>query len=181
LIEDSKSLFVAKVKSNQKGLFTLIKEIEESSSIDSHFFSEVKQSGEIIQRSVFVYSNCIYPWNGVFIHSVIRVDKRIDDGDISTHYYISNETNSAEVFLEKILQEWSVETMHFYKDTALKEDQCKTNKGAFALSVLRSFVINILHLNKVKNISRKITDTTYDLTQALTLCSMVKLEYGFIK
>ncbi len=48
--------------------------------------------------------------------------------------------------------------MHFYKDCALGEDSCKTNKGAFALSILRSFVINILHLNKVKNIARQIND-----------------------
>ncbi|SFQ02487.1 hypothetical protein SAMN05216234_1881, partial [Hydrogenimonas thermophila] len=32
--------------------------------------------------------------------------------------------------------------------------------------ILRSFVINILHLNKVENIGRKIVETTYDLTEA---------------
>jgi hypothetical protein len=70
--------------------------------------------------------------------------------------------------------------MHFYKDCALGEDSCKTNKGAFSLSILRSFVINILHLNKVKNISRKITENTYSLAEALVLLSMVRLEYGII-
>jgi hypothetical protein len=174
-------LFVAKVKGNQKDLLNLAKEIEESSSIDSHFCNEVKQSNELIERNVYVYSNCTFPWNGVFIKSVIRVDKIVDCGPTSTHYYISNEVNGAEIFLEKILQEWSVETMHFYKDTSLQEDKCKTNEGAFSLSVLRSFVINILHLNKVENISRKITDTTYDFTETLMLFSMVRLEYGIVK
>ena len=159
----------------------MVKEIEEASSIDSHFESEIKQSNNLIQRNIFVYNNCIYPWDGIFIHSVIRVDKIINGGKTNTQYYISNDDNSAEVFLEKILQEWSVETMHFYKDTSLQEDSCEINKGAFALSILRSFVVNILHLNKVKNISRKITDTTYDLAEALMLFSMVKLEYGIIK
>jgi len=70
--------------------------------------------------------------------------------------------------------------MHFYKDTALQEDKCKVNKGAFSLSILRSIVVNILHLNKVKNIGRKIVDTTQSLAEALMLFSMVKLEYGFI-
>lgn len=128
-----------------------------------------------------MYSDCVYSWSGIFIHSLIRVDKSIDGTDVSTHYYISNDTNSAEVFLEKILQEWSVETMHFYKDTALQEDGCKTNEGAFTLSILRSIVINILHLNKVKDINRKITDATYDLVEALTLSSMIRLKYGIIK
>ncbi len=174
-------MFVAKVKSNQKGLLALCKEIEVSSSIDSHLSSKIKQSSERIRRDVFVYSDCVYSWSGVFIHSVIRVDKSIDGADVSTHYYVSNDTNSAEVFLERILQEWSVETMHFYKDTALQEDGCKTNKGGFSLSILRSIVVNILHLNKVKVISRKITDATYDLVEALTLSSMTRLKYGIIK
>lgn len=109
------------------------------------------------------------------------MDKYVNEGETQTHYYISNENNTAECFLKKILQEWSVETMHFYKDTALNEDKCKINKGAFSLSILRSIVINILHLNKVKIIGRKIREATYDLSEALTLLSMVKLEYGFIK
>ena len=59
--------------------------------------------------------------------------------------------------------------------------RCKTNKGAFSLSILRSFVINILHLNKIENISRKITDTTYDFAETLMLFSMVRLDYGIVK
>ena len=142
---------------------------------------EVKQSNDWIERNIYVYSNCIYPWDGVFIHSVIRVDKIVNCRETVTHYYISNDTDSAESFLQKILQEWSVETMHFYKDTALNEDRCKINKGAFSFSILRSIVINILHLNKVQNIGRKIVDTTQNLAEALTLFSMVRLKYGFIK
>ncbi len=142
---------------------------------------EIKQSNDFIQRNIYVYQNCIYPWDGVFIHSVIRVDKIVNCKETKTHYYISNDRDSAESFLQKILQEWSVETMHFYKDTALNEDRCKINKGAFSFSILRSIVINILHLNKVQNIGRKIVDTTQNLAEALMLFSMVRLEYGFIK
>jgi hypothetical protein len=159
----------------------LAKEIEEVSSIDSSFQMEVKQSNDLIQRNIYVYKNCIYPWESIFIHSVIRVDKIVNCKETTTHYYISNDTDSAESFLQKILQEWSVETMHFYKDTALDEDRCKINKGAFSLSILRSIVLNILHLNKVQNIGRKIVDTTQDLAEALMLFSMVRLEYGFVK
>lgn len=110
---------------------------------------------------------------------MIRVDKIINCTETSTHYYISNDTDTAESFLKKILQEWSVETMHFYKDTALQEDKCKTNKGAFSLSILRSIVINILHLNRIENIGREIVNTTQNLAEALMLFSMIKLEYGF--
>ncbi len=71
--------------------------------------------------------------------------------------------------------------MHFYKDCALHEDKCKVHKGAFALSVLRSIVIDILHLNKVKNIAGKIIDAKYDLAEALQLISMIKLQCGLVK
>jgi len=158
----------------------LAKEIEEASSIDSDFQQLVKQSNDEIQRNIYVYSNCMYPWNGISIRSVIRVDKIVNCGKTTTHYYISNDIDNAQSFLKKILQEWSVETMHFYKDTALEEDSCKTNKGAFSLSILRSIVLNILHLNKVQNIGRKIVDTTQNLAEALMLFSMVRLEYGMV-
>ena len=70
--------------------------------------------------------------------------------------------------------------MHFYKDTALDEDRCKINKGAFSFSVLRSIVLNILHLNKIQNIGRKIVDTTQNLAEALMLFSLLRLEYGLV-
>jgi len=142
---------------------------------------EIKQSNDFIQRNIYVYKNCIYPWEGIFIRSVIRVDKIVNCKETTTHYYISNDTDNAESFLQKILQEWSVETMHFYKDTALNEDRCKINKGAFSFSILRSIVINILHLNQVQNIGREIVNTTQNLAEALMLFSMVRLEYGLIK
>lgn len=134
----------------------------------------------MIERQIFVYSSFTFPWSGIFISSVIRVDKSLNGGEWTTQYYISNDRGDAAYFLQKILQKWSVETMHFYKDCALYEDKCKVHNGAFALSVLRSFVINILHLNQIKNIAGKIVDATYSLAEALALISMVKLQYGFI-
>jgi len=39
-------------------------------------------------------------------------------------------------------------------------------------------VTNILHLNKVQNIARQIVKNRYCLVEALSLLSMVRLEYG---
>ena len=168
------------MKKNQKSLLKTVKEVEVSSEINSHYSTQIQQSGDTIEREVIVYNNFIFPWSGVAIHTVIRVEKSVNGEEWQTHYFISNDRGDAQYFLKKILQEWSVETMHFYKDCALGEDRCKTNKGAFALSILRSFVINILHLNKVKNIARQITNNTYSLDEALVLLSLVRLEYGII-
>jgi len=157
----------------------MIKEVEISSEISSHYSSQIGQGGDTIEREIFVYNNFTFPWGGIFIHTIIRIDKSVNGKEWKTHYYISNDRGNAQYFLEKVLQEWSVETMHFYKDCALGEDACKTNKGAFSLSILRSIVINILHLNQVKNIARQITINRYSLTDALALFSFVRLEYGF--
>lgn len=149
--------------------------------INSHHIERQKQSGDWIERHIFVYNNLTFPWRGIFISTIIRIDKSVNGGEWTTQYYISNDRGDGAYFLQKILQKWSVETMHFYKDCALYEDKCKVHKGAFALSILRSFVLNILHLNQVKNIAGKVVDATYSLAEALSLISMVKLRYGFIK
>ena len=180
-IQESNSLFIAPVKGNQSSLVSLVNEVEASSEIGSHHSDSINQSGDTIKREVFIYNSFPFPWSGVFINTVIRIDKLVNDGEWTTQYYISNDRGNAKYFLEKILQEWSVETMHFYKDCALYEDKCKVHKGAFSLSVLRSIVLNILHLNQIKNIAGKVVDATYDLAEALSLVSMVRLTYGFIR
>lgn len=174
-------MFIAPVKGNQATLEELVHEVEASSEISFHYFNSINQSGDLIERDIFVYNSFPFSWEGVFINTVIRIDKSVNNGKCSTQYYISNDTGDGKYFLKRILQEWSVETMHFYKDRALYEDKCKVHKGAFALSVLRSIVINILHLNKIKNIAGKIVEATYDLTEALQLVSMVKLQCGLVK
>ena len=171
---------MAKVKKNQRNLLTTIHEIEASSEVSSHYSSQIQQSGDSIEREVFVYNSFPFPWDGITIHSLIRIDKSVNGGAWKSHYFISNDKGSAEYFLKKVLQEWAVETMHFYKDCALYEDVCKVNKGAFSLSVLRSIVLNILHLNQIENIARQITKNRYSLIEALALLSFVRIDYGFL-
>jgi hypothetical protein len=45
--------------------------------------------------------------------------------------------------------------MHFHKDKSLYEDLHTANINPMTMTILRSFVINILHLNKVKSINPK--------------------------
>ena len=82
----------------------------------------------MIERDVFVYNSFVFPWSGVFINTIIRIDKSVNGSKCTTQYYISNDIGNGKHFLKKILQEWSVETMHFYKDCALYEDKCKVHK-----------------------------------------------------
>jgi len=60
---------------NQKELSEFVKEIESISAISSHHSDTVKQSGQVINREVYVYNDCSYPWNGIFIQSIIRMTR----------------------------------------------------------------------------------------------------------
>ncbi len=62
------------------------------------------ESGDSIEREVFVYNSFPFPWDGITIHMVIRIDKSVNGGEWKSHYFISNDTGSAKYFLKKVLQ-----------------------------------------------------------------------------
>lgn len=107
-IEEKKAKFIAKVKNNQKGLFSDIKDIEECSEITEHLKIETKEREKKVTRDIIVYSGVTYSFNGAFIENIIRVDKysideESNEGKYSTDYYISNFHKSAKEFSEIIL------------------------------------------------------------------------------
>ena len=60
-IQNGGSLFVAPVKGNQPSLVSLVHEVEEASEIASHHSESVKQSGDWIDREVYVYNSFPFP------------------------------------------------------------------------------------------------------------------------
>ncbi len=118
------------------------------------------------------------------IKSIIRIDKTIflinkKSGKFTTNtttsFAIANFRDDAKFFYDLQLKHWQVETMHFYKDTSLYEDKHTANINPMAMSILRSFVINILHLNKVKSVKSQLLENRWDLDETLRLL----LKIGF--
>ena len=112
------------------------------------------------------------------IKTIIKIDKTIylnnkKTGEIkeivTTSFAIANFKNSAEFFHNLQLNHWKVETMHFYKDKSLYEDLHTANINPMTMTILRSFVINILHLNKVKSIKNQLLENRWDLDTTLGL------------
>ncbi len=71
-----------------------------------------------------------------------------------TAYYISTIFLSAEEFCKAVGNHWGIENRnHHVRDVSMDEDKSRirNNPGIFAR--LRSFALNILRLNKVKNIA----------------------------
>ncbi len=112
------------------------------------------------------------------IKTIIRIDKIIyttnkKTGEIketsTTSFAITNFINSAKFFHDLALNHWKVETMHFHKDKSLNEDLHTANINPMTMTILRSFVINILHLNKVKSIKTQLLENRWDLDITLGL------------
>jgi len=112
------------------------------------------------------------------IKTIIRIDKiiHINDkktGEIKkksvTSFAITNFKNNAKFFHDLGLKHWQVETMHFHKDKSLYEDLHTANINPMTMTILRSFVINILHLNKVKSIKNQLLENRWDLNTTLSL------------
>lgn len=181
MIEKSGSRYIAKVKLNQESLYTKIDEIAQSKKpTDSYKARGVQQSNEWIEREVFVYDNdCCFYHNGMtHIRSIIKTIKKVETnnpktGEISNRtiiqFSIANFRENAQFFHDHNLQHWKVETMHQYKDNTLKEDQHKAHKNPFASTIIRSIVLNILHLNKVKSINEQLTINRWDLHGSIAL------------
>jgi len=112
------------------------------------------------------------------IKTIIRIDKTIyttnkNTGEyketLTTSFAIANFRNSAKLFHNLQLKHWKVETMHFHKDKSLYEDLHTANINPMTMTILRSFVINILHLNKVKSIKNQLLENRWNLDTTLKL------------
>lgn len=145
------------------------------------FISELNQEGKnLVKRKVSIFANnsCFYHKGMTHIRTIIKIDKTIHStnkrtGEIkeslTTSFAIANFKNNAKFFHEIQLNHWKVETMHFHKDKSLYEDLHTANINPMTMTILRSFVINILHLNKVKSIKNQLLENRWDLDTTLGL------------
>jgi hypothetical protein len=145
------------------------------------YTSPLNQEGKnLVKRKVSVFTNdsCFYHNGMTHIKTIIRIDKTIYSKDkktgkiketLTTAYAIANFKNDAEFFHNLGLNHWKVETMHFHKDKSLYEDLHTANINPMTMTILRSIVINILHLNKVKSIKEQLLENRWDLDATLRL------------
>jgi len=160
-------------------LYEKIDEISRTKKATSSYKAPpVQQSNEWIEREVFVYTNdsCFYHNGMTHIRSIIKTIKRVESVDHQTgeitnrtiiQFSIANFRESAKFFHDKILDHWKVETMHQYKDNALLEDDHNAYKNPFAMTILRSMVLNILHLNQTKSISEQLIRNRWNLQDSI--------------
>jgi len=124
-----------------------------------------------------VYQPSTFYHNGItHVRSIIKIIKKIEHtnhktGEITNsariQFCIANFLESAEFFHDKILHYWKVETMHQYKDNALKEDDHNCHLNPFLMTIIRSMILNILHLNGTKSIQEQLINNRWDLDDSI--------------
>lgn len=184
-INDNK--YYSKLKANQKKLFKKAIYISSINKPTDSYISNLKQEGKVLVKrevSTFTNDSCFYHNGITHIKTIIKIDKTIyktnkKNGEIkeilTTSFAIANFKDDAKFFHNLQLKHWKVETMHFHKDKSLYEDLHTANINPMSMTILRSFVINILHLNKVKSIKNQLLENRWDLDTTLSLL----LKIGF--
>lgn len=158
--------YIAKTKGNQlnlkKAVISKINEFVNPTDTYEDRSIGVTENNKSIKRKVEIYQNLgadlvLYDSKFENIQTLIKVTKESTNlttkkVTTTTQYLIANFKTSALEFHNKILQHWVIETYHYHLDMLTKEDNHIAFKNCFAMSILRSFTINLyqLFLNKYK-------------------------------
>lgn len=161
--KSTRSDLIVQVKNNQKYLLNKCIAIAESNPcIDVNKEPYAKERGRIESRTAHVFTpkELNEKWSN--IATVIKIDrermvlntkKKIweDKGEVS--YYVSTAKYSAKRANEVIRAHWGIENKnHHVRDVAMKEDASRIRINPQNFARLRSFALNIMRYNKVKNI-----------------------------
>ena len=68
-------------------------------------------------------------------------------------YFVSTIALGAEDYLSCVRSHWSIENSnHYVRDVAFEEDKSRIRRKAFNIARIRSFALNIMRHNEIKNI-----------------------------
>ena len=103
-------------------------------------------------------------WNGL-VPEAVRVTRTVLHKDVATGWkwrsshevawYVSTQTGKdANYYAGAVRGHWGIENrVHHVLDVAMCEDASRVRKSPTTLSILRSFVLNILRFNKITNVA----------------------------
>jgi len=182
-VVDSGNDAIAQVKDNQKRLHTTCQKVANSWSLTDqdiqHNFDRNRQEkrvAKIYKKNQYFESKIDKKWKKN-IKSIIKIERtrRAFSTESKTwkksyeeSYYIGTKKFTAKEANTYVRGHWGVENrLHHVRDRSMKEDDCKVSFGAGNLSKLRSFVLNILRANGVKNIKNELFRNGVNLDRIL--------------
>ena len=170
---------VFQVKSNQGKLLKDCKKISINRKKDAQYISKNKGRNRIENRCVSVYHQPDFTdqnWNKN-LKAVIKVKRSFEKfnpqtkkfvANGETAYYVSTEVFSARIFSRIIRGHWGIENEnHYVKDVSMGEDKSRIKKNPQNMARLRSFSLNVMRVNKSKNISRDLYKNAMNIEKVL--------------
>ncbi len=176
----AKGNLLVQVKENQKCLLEKCKEMSTSTNfIDKNISKTEKAHGRIETRTCIIYEATDIIHNGKWsdIKTIIKVEREtlvfdtkkkewVDRSE--TSYYIATNELTAEEYNVIIREHWGIENKnHNVRDCAMKEDASRIRKNPLNMVKLRSFALNLMRHNGVKNIESEIFDNVLNINRLL--------------
>lgn len=183
-VEKVKGELVTQVKGNQGELQREVQAACQDLAPLSTFIAPVEKArNRIEQREAAVFNVRDYlvesqDWNR-YIACVIQVKRHTELFNTQskawkvreeTAYYVASHLHDAQTFATYIRAHWGCENKHHYvRDVTLKEDasRIRTHAGIFAR--LRSFALNILRFNQIKNIKEALFENEINFDNYLLI------------
>lgn len=168
---------IIQVKANQKTLLNdCEKTAETKQAFDSYKEPPDKVRNRIESRKVEVYDDIILTdsekWKNV--RSIVKIEREREVFDTKTKqwkttdeisYYISTTILSAEKFCKGIRGHWGIENSdHHVRDVSMKEDSSRIRDNPHIFSKFRSFALNIMRANNVKNVAQELFRNCMNIT-----------------
>jgi len=171
---------VIQLKKNQESLYNQVEHgCNRFQALESHDDPWSKGHGRLEQRTCQVFDTSLmlkkWPeWKDV--KRVIKVQRQRERLSMKRQcvteisYYGSNLELSAKEFAKIIREHWWCENKnHYVKDTAFREDGTRKRVGAFNFAVLLSMALNILRINKSKNIRGDLYINTMNFDKMISM------------
>lgn len=169
---------IVQVKGNQKTLLQDCQTI--AATLTPHeIYHEpaAKLHNRIESRSVAVFTQPVFQdankWN--LVDAVIRVERKRWSFDTKmaswkpsheTSYYIATTILSAQNFCQAIRGHWGIENGdHYVRDVTLLEDASRIRINPHIFAKLRSFALNILRANHLKNVSLELFENCMNINR----------------
>jgi len=171
---------IVQVKGNQKSLFNDCQTLAMSVLPDEKYEEPIaKVHNRIEQRSVQVFFRPTFSeaskWR--LVQAVVKVDRqrwafntrsKVWEPSPETSFYVSTSILNAKVFCQAIRNHWGIENGdHYVRDVTLGEDMSRIRTNPHIFANLRSFALNILRANDVKNVSMELFTNCMNLSHVL--------------
>jgi predicted transposase YbfD/YdcC len=171
---------IVQVKGNQKTLLKDCISVSETMPPTQVYDEPLhKERNRIESRRAEVFENIKISdhekWNRV--NTIVKVDRKRQifntktrqwQNTDETSYYIATISLRAAEFCEVIRNHWSIEnTNHYVRDVTMDEDKSRIRVNPNIFAKLRSFALNILRANQVKNVSAERYDNCLNFEKVL--------------